>query len=321
MNPMNLMNPLNPATKPPGRLVSIGSHRLHIRCEGEGCPPVIFDAALGGSSLSWSLVQPAVARVTRACSYDRAGFGWSDAGPMPRTAGRIADELHALLRAADVPPPYLLVGHSYGGLVMRLYASRHRSEVAGLVLIEPAIPEQWSNPTDQQRALIARGVRLCEYGAAAARRGLAQLVSGLVRVGALRAARVLVRLVSRGGLRREDEGILAPVWKLPPQVRGVLREMWTQPKFFEALGSQIATICESSAATMSEGPADYDDLPLMVLSSARSGEQRLQADAAFARRSTRGRHVLAEESGHWIPLDAPQVVVDAIATMVAEIRG
>jgi pimeloyl-ACP methyl ester carboxylesterase len=214
----------------------------------------------------------------------------------------------------------VLVGHSYGGLVMRTYASRHRSEIAGLVLIEPAIPEQWSKPTDQQRALIARGVRLCGYGAAAARRGLAGLVSGLVRVGALRAARVLVRGVSRGGLRREDEGILAPVWKLPPEVRGVLREMWTQPKFFEALGSQIDTIGESAAAVISAGPADYSALPLTVVSSARSGEERLRADAALARQSTRGRHILAAESGHWIPLDAPQAVVNAITEMVEEIR-
>ena len=308
-------------TAPPGRLVSVGHHRLHIRCDGDGGPPVVFDAALGGSSLSWSLVQPAVARFTRACSYDRAGFGWSDAGPLPRTAGRIADELHELLRAAAVPPPYVLVGHSYGGLVTRLYASRHPNDVAGLVLIEPAIPEEWTNPSDEQRALIARGVRLCRYGATASRRGLAQLVSVLVRLGALRAARLVVGLVSRGGLRREDEGILAPIWKLPPEVRGVLREMWTQPKFFEALGSQIDTICESATAVIGAGPADYDDLPLTVLSSARSREQRLQADAALARRSTRGRHMLAAESGHWIPLDAPQVVIDAIAAMVEEIRS
>jgi len=308
-------------TPPPGRLVSIGAHRLHIRCDGDRAPTVIFDAALGGSSLSWSLVQPAIARLTRACSYDRAGFGWSDAGPLPRTASRIADELRDLLRVTAVPPPYVLVGHSYGGLVMRSYAARHPNDVAGFVLIEPAIPEEWTNPTDQQRALIARGVRLCRYGAAASRRGLAQLVSTLVRIGALRAARLLVGLVSRGGLRREDEGILAPIWKLPPEVRGVLREMWTQPKFFEALGSQIETICESATAVMSAGPPDYDDLPLMVISSARSTERRLQADSALARRSTRGRHILAAESGHWVPLDAPQVVVDAITAMIAEIRG
>ena len=307
-------------TPPPGRLVSVGTHRLHIRCEGDGVPSVIFDAALGGSSLSWTLVQPAVARVTRACSYDRAGFGWSDAGPLPRTAGRIADELHSLLRAASVPKPYVLVGHSYGGLVMRVYAARHRDEVAGLVLIEPAVPEEWGQPTDERRALIARGVRLCGYGTMAARHGLAHLVSILMRLGALSAARLLVGLVSRGGLRREDEEILAPVWKLPPDVRAVLREMWTQPKFFEALGSQIETICESATELMRIDPGDYRDVPLVVISSARADEARLKADAALAQRSRRGRHILADESGHWVPLDAPQAVIDAIVALIERIR-
>ena len=318
---MNPLNQLNPLTKAPGRLVSVGTHRLHIRCDGDRAPTVVFDAALGGSSLSWSLVQPAVARFTRACSYDRAGFGWSDAGPLPRTAGRSADELHELLRAAAVSRPYVLVGHSYGGLVMRLFASRHPNDVAGLVLIEPAIPEEWTNPTDEQRALIARGVRLCRYGAGAARHGLAQLVSVLVRFRALGAARLLVSLVSRGGLRREDEGILAPMWKLPPEVRSILRETWTQPKFFEALGSQIETICESAAEVARAGPADYGDIPLVVMSSAGSSPQRLRADAELARRSSRGRHILAAGSGHWVPLDAPQVLVEAIIAMVAESRG
>ena len=125
---------------PPGRLINLGTHSLHLQCDGEGAPSVIFDAALGASSLSWSLVQPAVARVTRACAYDRAGFGWSERGPLPRTAGRIADELHELLTRAGVHPPYLLVGHSFGGLVMRIFASRHADDVGGLVLIEPAVP-------------------------------------------------------------------------------------------------------------------------------------------------------------------------------------
>lgn len=304
---------------PPGRLVDLGTHRLHLRCEGDGAPAVVFDAALGASSLSWSLVQPSIARVTMACTYDRAGFGWSDAGPMPRTAGRIAAELHQLLRAAPVPPPYTLVGHSFGGLVMRQLASRHPDEVAGLVLIEPAIPEEWVTPGDEQRALIARGERLCTYGAAAAKHGVAHAVAALVGLGALGPARALVRLISRGGLRREDEGILAPIWKLPPEARGVLRHAWTQPKFFEALGSQISTICES-AVEMMHAAHDYGDLPLAVISAATSKPRRLEADAQLARMSTRGRHVLAQNSGHWVPLDNPRAVIDAIAAVVMEAR-
>jgi pimeloyl-ACP methyl ester carboxylesterase len=299
----------------------MGTHRLHVRCSGEGTPAVVFDAALGASSLSWSLVQPAIARITRACTYDRAGFGWSDAGPLPRTAGRIADELYDLLRREAVPGPYVLVGHSFGGLVMRLFESRHAGETAGLVLIEPAIPEEWAEPTDDQRALIARGVRLCGYGGAAARRGLARAVSVLVSLGALGLARALVRIVGRGGLRREDEGVLAPVRKLPPEARRVLRQMWTQPRFFEALGSQIENVCASAAEVLRETRGSYGDLPLVVMSAAGATERRLRADRSLAESSTRGRHVLAPDSGHWIPLDAPQVTIDAIVTLVQEIRG
>ena len=170
---------------PPGQLIDVGTHRLHLHCVGQGLPTVVFDAALGGSSLSWTLVHPAVARFTRACTYDRAGFGWSDAGPLPRTAGRIADELHQLLRRGEVPGPYVLVGHSYGGLVMRLMAARHKEDVAGLVLIEPAVPEEWATPTAEQHALIRRGVRLCRYGVGAARSGIPRAVTWLVKLRAL----------------------------------------------------------------------------------------------------------------------------------------
>jgi pimeloyl-ACP methyl ester carboxylesterase len=310
-----------PLPPPPGVLIDIGTHRLHLHCLGEGTPTVVFDAALGGSSLSWSLVQPEVARVARACTHDRAGFGWSEAGPLPRTAGRIADELHTLLHRAGVAGPYLLVGHSFGGLVMRLFATRHRRDVAGLVLIEPAVPEDWLQPSAERRALIARGERLCRYGEAAARSGVARVVSALARAGALTPARVLVKLVSRGGLRREDEGILAPIWKLPPDVRRMLGEMWTQRRFFAALGSQIANIGASSAEVVSEAPAGFGNLPLAVITAADARPERLDVDGALASRSTRGRHVLAPDSGHWVPLDAPRIVSETIVSLLNEIRA
>ncbi len=110
---------------PPGRLVNLGTHRLHLNCVGQDAPTVVFEAALGASSLSWSLVQPVISRMTRACAYDRAGFGWSDAGPLPRTADRLADELHALLRRGLAHGPYVLVGHSFGGLVIRAFRARY----------------------------------------------------------------------------------------------------------------------------------------------------------------------------------------------------
>jgi pimeloyl-ACP methyl ester carboxylesterase len=305
---------------PPGRLVDVGTHRLHLQCSGTGLPSVVFDSALGGSSLSWSLVQPAVSQLTRTCSYDRAGFGWSDAGPLPRTAGRIADELNELLRSAEVSGPHVLVGHSYGGLVAQLFAARHPEHTAGLVLIEPATPEEWAQPSDAHKALIARGVRLCAYGAWAADRGLARVVASLVGLGSLGAARALVKAISRGGLTRQDESILAPIWRLPPEVRRLLRHMWTERKFFDALGSQIETIAESAGSLAAEGASSYGDLPLVVVTSDAAWEGRRQADAALARLSSRGRQLIAPDSGHWVPLDAPQTVIEAISTVVADAR-
>jgi pimeloyl-ACP methyl ester carboxylesterase len=280
----------------------------------------VFDAALGASSVSWSLVQAAVAAVTQACSYDRAGFGWSEGGPLPRTAGRIADELYVLLHRSGVAPPYLLVGHSFGGLVMRVFASRYRDETAGLVLLDPAHPEQWLEPDAIERLQIDRGVRLCRYGALAARFGLARVVAALVGIGALLPARAVVKVVSRGDLRREDEGILAPIWKLPPSARRPLRRFWTEEKFYRALGSQIATICDSAEEAAESARQGFGDLRLTVVSPANPDPVRLRRQNALAGLSSRGCHVIASRSGHWIPLDEPQLVIELVTQMVDAIR-
>ena len=132
------------AESPPGRLVGVGLHRLHIHCTGRGSPSVVFESGLGGTSLDWVRVQPEVSRFTRACSYDRAGYGWSERGPEPRHADRIAQELDRLILHANVPPPYLLVGHSFGGLAIRLFAARkERRAVAGLVLVDATHEHQF----------------------------------------------------------------------------------------------------------------------------------------------------------------------------------
>jgi len=297
---------------PPGRLVDVGGFNLHIHCTGEGSPSIILDAALGGSSLSWSLVQPELAKLSRVCSYDRAGFGWSDAGPMPRTAGRIADELRTLLDRAGVSPPFLPVGHSFGGLVALIFAHRFRSQTAGLVLVDPAHAEDWVKPAPKEQVQIDRGVRLCRYGAITARLGLARVVAALVGLGQLSLARGLVKVTSRGGLSRQDEAILAPVWKLPPAVRPVLSQFWTKPQFFEALGSQIEAICESAAQVLAATANGFGDLPLITISSTNPGDYRLRQQDRMAALSTRGRHIMASDSGHWVPLDEPQIVIDAV---------
>jgi pimeloyl-ACP methyl ester carboxylesterase len=301
-----------PSVPPPGRLIDVGGFKLHLNCAGHGSPAVVMDAALGGSSISWSLIQPAIARVTRACSYDRAGFGWSEAGPMPRTAGRIAGELHVLLERGGVTPPYVLVGHSFGGLVTRIFAARYAGETAALILVDPAHPEDWVTPAPKEQVEIDRGLVLCRRGATAARLGVARLVTAVAALGAFGVARAITKVVSRGGLSREDEGILAPLWRLPEEARKPVRQFWTQEKFYDALGSQIETISASAAETLEASAGGYGDLPLVTISSTDPGEYRLRQQEALARLSTRGRHVIASNSGHWIPLDQPDVVIDVI---------
>ncbi len=303
---------------PPGRLVSIGTHRLHLHCLGSGSPVVLFDAALGGSSLSWTFVQPAVASVTTACVYDRAGFGWSDAGPIPRTASRLADELHALIAAAGLQGPFVLVGHSFGGLTIRLFAARYPALVAGLVFVDPAHPEDWIDPPPEQRDRILRGARLCRHGVLAARLGIASLVAALASAGAVDLARGIAATASRRTLRRDDEEILAPVTKLPMETRRMLRWMWTQPRFFEALGSQIENVC-ASAADVDPAPR-FADLPLVTISATDVSARRRQLQDALAGRSMTGRHVIATNSGHWIPLDEPDTIVQAIKDVVSMCR-
>ena len=120
----------------PGQLVDIGGLRLHLWCTGAGSPVVVLEVGGSGNVLEWNRVQPEVAKTTRVCSYDRAGFGWSELGPNPRSAVEIVSELHSLLQAAHVSGPYVLAGHSIGGLFVRLYATTYSADVAGLVLVD-----------------------------------------------------------------------------------------------------------------------------------------------------------------------------------------
>jgi pimeloyl-ACP methyl ester carboxylesterase len=124
---------------PPGRMVEIDGRKLHIDCIGQGSPTVVLEAGLGDSSLVWSLVQPKLAAITRVCSYDRSGTAWSyDAGPQ-HGLSRAADDLYRLLKISGEHPPYLLVGHSWGGWLITVYARRHLENVSGIVLVDSSV--------------------------------------------------------------------------------------------------------------------------------------------------------------------------------------
>ncbi|HEY6865686.1 MAG TPA: alpha/beta hydrolase [Candidatus Eisenbacteria bacterium] len=174
------------AFPPPGRLVDAGGHRLHLRIEGAGepGPTVILECGIGGAtSCNWGWVEPAVARFARVVAYDRAGLGWSDPGPLPRDGRRIVVELHTALRNAGLAGPYVFVGHSYGGLLARLFTAAYPDEVAGLVLAEPSHPELFQRAPAFGRAVrvIGLAVRIAPN---AARLGLIRLLLPLVHTDA-----------------------------------------------------------------------------------------------------------------------------------------
>jgi pimeloyl-ACP methyl ester carboxylesterase len=301
----------------PGRMVSIGTHRLHVVSAGSGVPTVVFEAALGASSISWALVQPRIAELTGTCAYDRAGMGFSELGPEPRTAQRIVEEMHAVLEAAEVPKPYLLVGHSYGGMTCRLFAAQYPTEVAGLVLLDPADPHSWSAPSELQRRKIRAGALLARQGALVARLGIARATAVLVRLGAHRAARATAVAMSGGLLAGNTDPLIAPIDRVPAELRPVAAGFWIQPRFYQSLASQIRFMPES--ASQVAATSIPRKLPLTVLSAASLPAAEMEQNKLLASKSAHGRHMVVPGSGHWIQLDQPEIVIRAITEMIGKI--
>lgn len=291
---------------PPGRLVDVGGHRLHINCAGEGGPTVIIEAAGGGASTEWDHVQAAVARSCTVCVYDRAGYGWSDPGPLPRTTQQVVDELRVLLERAEVERPVVLVGHSLGGVNVRRYARTYPDDVAGLVLVDSSHERQLERlPWEAGPRGLARQVRALRVG---------QL---LVRLG-------IVRIALRLGFGKRLPGFAA----LSRQ--GLAVAMRTS--VVDSLHSELSNV-GTSLAQAGVLAQDLGSLPIVVLSRGRSpfegnanqpvaeieqGWRELQNELAGL--SSVSRHVIAEKSSHYIHEDEPDLVVDAVRWVVERVR-
>jgi pimeloyl-ACP methyl ester carboxylesterase len=279
----------------PGQLVDVGGYRMHINCTGTGSPTVVLDAGAGGSSLDWNLVQPALSETTRVCSYDRAGLGWSDAGPEPRTPEQIATELRTLLHDAGIPGPYVLVGHSLAGKNVRMFELQHPQEVAGMVLVD-ARSEYVDDRTSADEAMAFQ-----------------QSVSmqGMV----LRAARTvgLVRLLGR---------TLYGVAPMPSETRTLMALVATSSRAVKASSDEL-TERASSDDQLRAAPS-LGNLPLVVLAADDSMASIAfwpEAQNAQAALSTAGRLVVVEHSGHYIHWDHPAIVIDAVRDVIASIHG
>jgi len=303
---------------PPGRLIDIGARRLHLVEAGQGRPAVILESGISASCLNWTEIRNRVSKFTRCASYDRAGLGWSDPATTPRTTLRLVDELHALLQAAGVPPPYVLVGHSFGGLLVRGFAVRYADEVAGVVLLDPLCPEEWQPVSEAQSRMLRRGVRLSRRGAVLARLGIVRLALMLLSAGSRRLPQLIAK-VSSGRGESTISRIVGEVRKMPVETWPVIQAHWCQPKSFRGMARHLESLPEScaEAAPMRLPPS----MPVTILSASNSTAGERAGREAMALSSSRGRHIIAAESGHWIHLDEPELVVQAIWEMVERARS
>jgi pimeloyl-ACP methyl ester carboxylesterase len=282
----------------PGQLVDVGGHRLHLHCTGEGGPTVVLASGAGGFSAEWALVQPDLAKTNRVCVFDRAGLGWSEAGPAPRSPGRIADELHALLTTAGVPGPYVLVAHSAGARSVRLFTQRHPELVAGMVLVDPR-----SEYVDD---------RLSPEQVAAERREVEEFEG-------------MIESASRFGLVRL---IWAQVWpeflpstaNLSPQTRDVLGML-------QARGQHLTTGRQEYEAAWADNDelrdASLGDVPLAVIGAGQMVDrmpywpESLEYQASL---SARGELIVAKGVSHSIHWERPELVVSAVRAIVGAAR-
>jgi pimeloyl-ACP methyl ester carboxylesterase len=276
---------------PPGKLVDVGGYRLHINCTGTGAPTVIIDAGLGDWSTGWAWVQPGVAKTTQVCTYDRAGNGWSDAGPLPRNAAQYAKELHTLLQEANIRGPYVLVGHSLGGLPVRVFTNMYPSEVAGVVLIDSMSPRQFpQSSTNTTPQMDSQSHPFTIFPA-------------LARIG-------LVRLLVRP---------LGLIPHLPPEVEKAYVSRMVRPSNLQAyLGDESQGMPESGR--QAEAVKTFGDLPLIVLTAKQnhiSGWQEWQTE--LLQLSSNSQQLFAE-SDHNIQIEQPDAAVAAIVKMVELVR-
>jgi pimeloyl-ACP methyl ester carboxylesterase len=305
---------------PPGRMVN----GLHVWASGHGKPVVVLEAGIAASSVSWSLVQPRVAEFTRVLSYDRAGFGWSAAGSgggtarnRAGTAANAAGDLKRMLEESREPGPYVLVGHSFGGLIVRVFQQLYPERVAGLVLVDPVLRSDWRVPTEARRRMLGRGVILSRRGALLARMGVVRVALKLLMSGSRRIPRAMARVFAGNGAGNGASvtGRLAgEVRKMPREHWPAIAQHWSEARSFRAMADNLENL-PLSAAQLDEN-AGLADLPVTVLSPPNAAAEHLHD----ARLSSAGEHVIAPESGHWMQLDAPDAVVAAIARVVAQVR-
>jgi pimeloyl-ACP methyl ester carboxylesterase len=304
----------------PGHLVPAGNHRLNLYCVGHGSPTVVFDSGWEDWAPAWIKVQPVIAAQSRTCSYDRAGSGFSDPGPLPRTSVRIADDLHAALRAAHISGPYILVGHSFGSYNMRTFADRYMPEVAGLVLVDG---EDGDVETPKQRAEDDKS-----YG---------PVIEELAQCrDALQAGRTPPLLPGSKKMRCNEQffrGLPERTWPKPlnaaviaitrekmPLYTAVISEMAQMPADERWLIANRRSFGSRPVCVLTAQNHFYDTAktpPALHRKHLAFERQEARTQARWLSLSSDSKQIFAYRSGHYIELDQPEIVIRAIQ---AELR-
>jgi pimeloyl-ACP methyl ester carboxylesterase len=275
------------AYPPPGQMVDVGGYRLHIKCTGTGSPTVVVEAGFGDTSASWGWVQPEVAKTTRICTYDRAGMGWSEASPRPRTARDYAQELHTLLAKANERGPYVLVGHSMGGYTVIVYAHDYPAEVAGLVLVD-AQDLPTSDVATPQPAPKPGGF-------------------------------TLPALLARIGLMRLLAEPLGSVENLPAGDKQAYTAYAVAPRSVQTFTDEGMGM--SAGGAQARAVTSLGALPLIVLSRGKDQDAKhTAAQTGLLQLSTDSQQLFADHSGHPIMIEQPEAAVAAIVKMVSQLR-
>ena len=295
----------------PGRSIDIGQgRRLYLFEKGSGGPAVLFEAGIAATNLNWCHIQEIVSSFTCTASYDRGGLGWSSPCLTARTPGNIAAELHVLLQFAGIKPPYILVGHSFGGLVMRRYALLYPEDVAGVVLVDPMRLEEWPPLDPAKQSTLDRGIRLSRAAIPLARFGLARLAvtSLLCRSGRL--STWLAGAAGDGG-RHVLGRITNEVGKMPRKVWPVVAAHWSRPSYYAGMCSHVEAVPDTVREMQDADP--IRGIPVLLLTPGKSSplsEQHLRCIGDNV------QQVIAHASAHWIHLDEPDLVIDSIREMV-----
>jgi len=273
---------------------------------------VIFECGLASSSQSWAYIQTSLAAEASTLSYDRAGMGWSSSPTAPPTPTRLAGDLRRILERAGVAPPWLLVAHSFGALVARRAAVDYPQDLAGLVLIDPLLMGQWRRWNPGRSSLLNRGIRLMQAMAPAAACGIIRLVARSLMKHAGVLPPVFARLVGENG-RRMIERTTGELRKMPPSVWPAVVSHWSSPGFYRGVIAHLRALPAAMAEL--EWVRPIENLPVLVLVPAGNGAL---SGESLARIAPDAEQWVVEDCGHWIHLDRPDVVLDAIRAVLAQ---